>query len=387
MNESVKNLLPVYLLVFLRSLGLSLSVTGPTLPLYVRSLGVSVGQWGLLSTSFAVGLISFEAFWGFMSDRINRIRILVFAMIFMAIIVPLYTFQGFQSYFFLFQFLMGSFMVMVGPTTRALIADHSPDNRLGFNMSLWSTCVSMGGIIGPSLGGYLSKNIGYEIVFYTTSIILFFSVVILLLTGPSLRIKTKTQKRIKLMESIKAVFSSNVGIAFILAFLIYLGVSSVRSFLPIYASELYFMDEVRVGLMITIGTMLQLFVTPFMGGLSDRYNVKNMLMITLGCSGILFLLLRIALKPIHVMLLAIGLIISFSSQSLSLILLSKLASREKLGITMGLYGSFEDLGLLLGPLIYGYIWETYSPRNIYLITAGAAFTAICLIYRSKRIES
>lgn len=383
MDESVKNLLPVYILVFLRSLGLSLSITGPILPLYVRSLGVSMSQWGLLSSSFAVGLISFEAFWGFMSDRINRIMILTFAMVFMAIIVPLYTFQGFQPYFFLFQFLMGSFMVMVGPTTRALIADHSPDNQLGFNMSLWSTCVSTGGIIGPSIAGYLSKNVGYETVFYTSSIILFLSAAVLLIMGRSLRTKTTLQERVKLIENIQSVFRSKVSIVFVLAFLIYLGVSSVRSFLPIYVSELYLLDEVRVGLMITVGTALQLFITPFIGVLSDRYNVRNMLMVTLSCSGILFLLLRIAITPIHVTLLSIGLIISFSSQSLSLITLSKLASREKLGITMGIYGSFEDLGLLLGPLVYGYVWETYSPQNIYLISAGAAFTAIFLLYRTK----
>ncbi|MCJ7731413.1 hypothetical protein MUP51_03775 [Candidatus Bathyarchaeota archaeon] len=42
LDESIKKLMPVYTLVFLRALGLSLSVNGPMMPLYVRSLGVSV---------------------------------------------------------------------------------------------------------------------------------------------------------------------------------------------------------------------------------------------------------------------------------------------------------------------------------------------------------
>lgn len=83
-----------------------------------------------------------------------------------------------------------------------------------------------------ALGGYLSKNIGYETVFYISSMILFFSAVILLLTGRNLGIKTRPQKHIKLMENLKAVFRSKVSIAFILAFLIYLGSPLYAVFCP-----------------------------------------------------------------------------------------------------------------------------------------------------------
>lgn len=384
MDESIKKLMPVYTLVFLRALGLSLSVNGPMMPLYVRSLGVSVSQWGLLSTSFALGLICFEAFWGFMSDRINRIKILIIAMIFMGTVLPLYTLESLLSYFFIFQFLIGSFMVMVGPTTRALIADHSPIKQVGFNMSLWSTCVSTGSILGPVVGGYLSKNLGYPIVFYASSAILIASALLMFLTGRNLVISEKSKKKINIMENIKSIFhDSQVKFTFIMAVLIYLGVSSVRSFLPIYASELFSMDEISIGLMMTLGTAMQLIVTPIVGTLSDRYSVKKMLIALLGLSGTLFILIRYAVTPIHITLITIGLMVSFSSQSVSLIMVSKLASREKLGTTMGLYGSFEDIGLIVGPLVFGFMWEAYGPQNIYLITSGAAILAIVLLFQTK----
>ncbi len=384
MDDSIKKLLPVYVLVFLRALGLSISINGPIMPLYVRSLGVSVSQWGLLSTFFALGLICFEAFWGFMSDRINRIRILIIAMIFMATVLPLYTQENLLPYFFIFQFLMGSFMVMVGPTTRALIADHSPVTQVGFNISLWYTCVSTGSILGPVLGGYLSKGFGYSTLFYTSSVILIASATLLFFTGRILVIDEKTKKKINIIENIKSIFiDSQIKLTFIMAFLIFLGVSSVRSFLPIYASELYSMDEISIGLMITLGSAMQLIITPIVGRLSDRYSVKEMLLTLLAISGVLFLMVRIATTPIQVTLMTIGLMISFSSQSVSLIIVSKLASREKLGTTMGIYGSFEDLGLIIGPLVFGYIWETYSPQNIYLIASIAAFLAIILLSQTK----
>ena len=199
MDESIRKLLPVYVLVFLRAFGLSISINGPMMPLFVRSLGVSVSQWGLLSTFFAVGLICFEAFWGFMSDRVNRIRILIIAMIFMGAVLPMYTFEGLLPYFFVFQFLMGSFMVMVGPTTRAIIADHSPVNRVGFNVSLWSTCVSMGGILGPVIGGYISQSQGYSILFYVSSTILLAAALLIFFTGRNLVISEKGKKTFSLV--------------------------------------------------------------------------------------------------------------------------------------------------------------------------------------------
>jgi len=380
LDDSIKKLLPVYTLVFLRALGLALSVNGPMMPLYVRSLGISVSQWGVLSTIFAIGLVSFEAFWGSMSDRINRIWLLTIAMIFMGSVLPLYTFETLLPYFGVFQFLMGSFMVMVGPTTRALIADHSPVHQMGFNMSLWSTCVSIGGILGPVLGGYLSKNMGYRMVFYVSSAILIANSLLLLITGRSLRTGERSKAKINIWANIKAILRDpQMRFIFTIAFLIFFGVSSLRSFLPIYASEFFNMDEVSVGLMTTIGTALQLILTPFMGALSDRISVKQLLISLLAASATLFLLIQFASTPLHITLLTIGLIISYSSPSISLIMLSKLASKEKIGITMGIYGSFEDLGLIIGPIIFGYIWDTHGAQHIYPLTAASALLAITLL--------
>lgn len=380
MDDSIKKLLPVYTLVFLRALGLALSVNGPMMPLYVRSLGISVSQWGVLSTIFAIGLVSFEAFWGSMSDRINRIWLLTIAMIFMGSVLPLYTIETLLPYFGVFQFLMGSFMVMVGPTTRALIADHSPVHQMGFNMSLWSTCVSIGGILGPVLGGYLSKNMGYRMVFYVSSAILIANSLLLLITGRSLRTGERSKAKINIWANIKAILRDpQMRFIFTIAFLIFFGVSSLRSFLPIYASEFFNMDEVSVGLMTTIGTALQLILTPFMGALSDRISVKQLLISLLAASATLFLLIQFASTPLHITLLTIGLIISYSSPSISLIMLSKLASKEKIGITMGIYGSFEDLGLIIGPIIFGYIWDTHGAQHIYPLTAASALLAITLL--------
>lgn len=384
MDNSIRRLIPVYVLVFLRGFSLSLTVNGPVMPLYVRSLGVSVSKWSFLATSLAVGLISFEAFWGSMSDRVDRIRILVLSMILMSCVLPLYTFKSLLPYFFIFQFLIGAFFVMVGPTSRALIADLSPDDRLGFNMSLWSTCVAIGGILGPVFGGWITLNYGYPTAFYTSTVILLVAAIITFTNGKDNPSKPRGGgPRVLLTSSKEIIADPRIRITFLMALSIYVGVSAIRSFLPIYASELFGMDEISIGFMLTLGTAMQLFGTPIVGMLSDRISVKKMLSILLGSSGILLLTYLYASTPLHLIIITILVIFTFSSQSVSLIMLSKLADRDKLGMTMGLYGSFEDLGLIVGPIIFGGIWEGLGPKYLFPVSAMALLFAIISLSQVK----
>ncbi|MBT3285402.1 MFS transporter [Candidatus Bathyarchaeota archaeon] len=380
-DESIKKLVPVYALVFLRALSLSITITGPIMPLYVRSLGVSVSQWSFMSTSFAIGLISFEAFWGSMSDRVNRIRILIVSMILMSLVLPLYTFPDLMPYFFVFQFLIGSFFVMVGPTSRALIAELSPDDRLGFNMSLWSSCFAIGGISGPVLGGLIAKNFGYPTAFYASTAILLLAALMMFITGKDDESKEGSNRGISvLLNNLRSIMSdSRIKTTFITAFLIFFSTSAVRSFIPIYASELYGMDEVSIGIMLSLGTVLQLLGTPIIGRLSDRINAKRMLTVLLAASGVLLLTYWFAQTPLHLTVITALVILGFISSSVSLILLTKLADREKLGMTMGLYGSFEDLGLVIGPLVFGFVWDSFGPKYLFPVSAVALFLAIISI--------
>jgi predicted MFS family arabinose efflux permease len=52
-------------------------------------------------------------------------------------------------------------------------------------------------------------------------------------------------------------------------------------------------------------------------------------------------------------------------------------------MAMGIYGSFEDLGLIVGPMLYGLIWEVYSPSHIFIASAVSLLISLVLIARVK----
>jgi DHA1 family multidrug resistance protein-like MFS transporter len=383
LSSTFRRLLPIYLLLIFRNTAWSLSVSGPVLPLYVRSLGVDIVDWGFLATAHAVGLMLFEVVWGSLADRIDRRRLLVVALVCMSLVFPLYTIEGFIPYFFVFQFAVGAFAVAVGPTTRALIADNVPEESRGFHMGLWFTFFTLGSMIGPLLGTYISEIMGYVYAFYGSTVVLLAGAAVSALSfrhlDRSISVK-KGNNDIGVLQGLSKVLSvSAVRLTFLLAVSIFFGVTAVRSFLPIYASELFGMSDVQIGVMLTLSSGVQLLATPTMGRLSDRLGQKRLIAIALAAASAIYLCYIFVEGPLQLTLVTLGISACFSTVSLNLAMLSKVAPREITGMAMGMYGSFEDLGLITGSLVCGFIWNSFGPSIMFIASAAISIVGLLLL--------
>ena len=47
-------------------------------------------------------------------------------------------------------------------------------------------------------------------------------------------------------------------------------------------------------------------------------------------------------------------------------------------MALGLYGTFEDLGLMVGSTLFGLSWAAFGPQSIFVIASGTALTAALL---------
>jgi len=387
-NSPLRRLAPIYLLLILRNTAWSLSVSGPVLPLYVRSLGVEIVDWGLLATAHAVGLIVFEGLWGTVSDRVDRRWMLVAAVLCMGLVFPLYTLHALVPWFFALQFAIGAFACAVGPTTRAIVADTAPADSKGFYMGLWFAFFILGSTIGPVLGTYVSETWGYEYTFHASSILLLATAVVFSLSfrNGGLDGLRPVRRGPHLREALGALLANpSVRLAFVLAVTIFMGISAVRSFLPIYASERLGMSDVAIGAMVAVSSATQLVATPLAGRLSDRLGERRLIAAGLAGLTVLYAVYSVVGDPMGLVAVTVGVSALLSVCSLTLALLSKTAPRELSGTAMGVYGCFEDLGLIVGPVIYGYIWNAYRPPDIFL--ASAIASAIGLLFLTRIRDS
>ena len=131
MDETLKKLSPVYAVLFLRNMAWSLTLNGPVMPLYARALGLDVANWGILAMALSAGLFM-EFVWGVVSDRVNKGYFILLALVLTSLIYPLYTVKALLPLFIVFQFLFGAIQVVIGLTTRLLIADDAQIGSSGF---------------------------------------------------------------------------------------------------------------------------------------------------------------------------------------------------------------------------------------------------------------
>jgi predicted MFS family arabinose efflux permease len=380
--STLRRLLPVYLIVIFRSVAWTLSVSGPVLPLYVRSLGVDVMEWGFLAMAQGVGLILFEGLWGTLSDRVDRRRMLVSALFCMALVFPLYTVRGFVPYFFIFQFAIGALAVAIGPTARALVADLTPPESRGTYMGLWFAAFMFGNMLGPFLGTYLSEVMGYEYAFYASSVVLILGSVVCVVALRDLPRKEPQEEglNVGVLQGLKALLSiPSVALILLITVATFTGMPSIGSFLPLYASEEIGMTAVAIGGLVALSAGMQLLVNPVLGRVSDRLGQRRLMGMGLTAVAVMQLSFTRVTTPLQLSLVTLALSASMAVITLGVTMLSKAVPRELSGMAMGIYGSCEDLGFIIGPILYGLVWDAFSPSLIFMVGAGATVVALLLL--------
>ena len=160
MDPTLKRLTPTYAILFMRNTAWAITLNGPVMPLYVRSLSVDIVYWGVLATAISAGLFM-EVIWGTIRARLVGTSLLY----------PLYTIKALLPLFIVLQFVFGAVNVMIGLTTRAVIAEDLPTSSSGFYMSLWFFFATLGAIVGPILGTYIASSYGYDYSFYSSIVL------------------------------------------------------------------------------------------------------------------------------------------------------------------------------------------------------------------------
>lgn len=384
--SEMRSLFPFYLVIFLW--GASAGLLTPVFPLYIRSLGFSIQDWGTLVMVYAVSTFLFEWAWGVLSDRFDRRLFVALGLLSGSILVPLYAVKALIPFFYVLQFLRGVFFIMVGPAVKALVSDMSESGRLGLSMGLYSATRMLGGVLGPFLGSYVAELWSYEYAFY------FYSA--LSLIGAAITVKIKTGRRAQIpvekgslssVQGWRSLFTQGQAVLlFVLPVIIFMGHTAINSYLPVYARERVGMSTLEVGTVFSIMNLLGFLTTPLFGWASDRLGRRPVVLLGFSSSAVMLFSLFFVRTPLHVTLASIGFAMCFSPITpLLLTMLAEFSPRRLLGTAMGIYSTFENLGTVIAPPIYSAAWSAYAPETLFLF--GALVQAIgMLLLLSNRLR-
>jgi len=293
----------------------------------------------------------------------------------MTALFPLYTLQALIPYFVVLQFISGALGVAMGPMTRAWVSDESPAKSVGLFTSLWWVSLTLGQIIGPVLGTFIAQVWSFEYSFYASALLSFLTVLLIPISFPKRRGISGGAGSQTIVGGLKSVLRDRLTrFLFLSALFAFMGVASMRSFLPLYASGQIRMSTLEIGILISATSAAQLIAMALLGLVSDRFGRKRMVLLGFGLSSLAFLFFFIARSSYELTLVALVVSVGLSASSFLLLsLIPEVAPARLYGTVVGVYGSFEDAGFILGPAAFGFIWAAYSPVSIF---AAASLTQI-----------
>jgi len=134
-------------------------------------LGAPRSQIGLIyMVGSLVGLLCGPLL-GKASDRYGRKPVILGSMASFALIFVLYfKVQGYVAVYGI-QVLEGAAWVAIGAAITAYIADVITEDKRGWAMGVYQQTISVGWMIGPAFGGFLSEVIGFRTIFLVGAIL------------------------------------------------------------------------------------------------------------------------------------------------------------------------------------------------------------------------
>lgn len=359
-----KDLWVVYtsLLLFALAMGLYSVI----MPAYVRELGASSVELGLLgSIALAMGTLSAIP-GGLWTDRFERKRLMLIGWA-MCIPVPLiYAFARHWLWlipgYFLFNFSMFSNSAM-----QAYISAKADEGNRSFTFAFVNSSFSMGLVFSPTVGGFLAQRFGIRGTFWVSLVLYTLSTMVLLLLSPSYPEREEAASRSPVKRSYSRQFWLLVCMFALVWFVMNLPVSFNTPFLLDVAQ----LDLLRVGFLGSIAAMGGAFFAPLLGRFADKYGAVRVLGICLCVTAITYF---VQLSSQALLGLAIAFLIrgGFSAvMSLMTAVISGISDRRAVGMSFAMFNLATGLAATLAPYTAGWLYAR-DARYPFMLTIALA---------------
>lgn len=371
-------------MVFRISLVLGLAELGfatiiPLLPLHLTErLGASVRLVGVVVASFALVETMAKTVWGTIADRVGRRPLIITGLLLASVAPLLMSALRIPVLFVPLRLVDGTGSSALWPASAAAIADTSPVERRATAMGTLNSFFLAGLALGPSLGLLVVGFTGsYRVGFYTASAILAGAAVLaaILLRGIDDRPHYSHPDDVVVNPNLGEVIASarmspTLLAMLVVAFVQMFGVGVLAPILVIYAKRVIGLSEHLIGTLFLAAVLTVAVASVPAGRLADRVGkvpavVWGMVVATAG-----MWLLPLTIQPVWLVVAAALMGIGYTLSSPAWhALVSELAPPGRVGLAMGAAQTAEGIGLVLGPLLGGVLWDTVSERAPFVATA------------------
>lgn len=348
----------------------------PELPNYLSTLGGAEHK-GLIISLFTLTAGISRPFSGKLTDQWGRVPVMAVGSIVCVVCGFLYPVLTTLSGFFLLRLLHG-FSTGFKPTaTSAYIADIIPSHRWGEALGMHGLAFSIGGAIGPALGGVIALNLGINGMFYISSLFAFLSIIIVLNMKETL--KNKKNFQLSMLRIYKnEIIEKRVIPAGIVTLLSYSAFGIILTLIPDWSEYLGIQNKGLFFAAYTLASIATRFVS---GKVADKYGRLKVIFFGLVIISLSLLMIAFgdSLQGMIIGACVYGIGTGILSPALNAwtIDLSLPQLRGKAVATM--YIALEA-GIGFGALFAGYIYNDHINRIPYILYGNSIVIFLAVFY-------
>jgi MFS family permease len=385
----------------------------PSLTLYTKN-GFSDEGFiiGAVVAGYAIGRIITDIPSGFLTDRIGiskTMKIGLGIQILSSIIAGIA-----PNYWILFLMRVaegiGSSIYVNAAVSYVLLSNQS--SRRGMVMGLYQSIMMTGITIGPIFGAFIVSTYGLNASYFAYAAVLVVAMIIAFFTQCKVKFPLVTNGGSSAAADNNCIFESE-SFGIINKISLYINSASFATFgfaflrsgiytmaIPLFAYENLHLSIVSVGFIFTSASVANLLASFFSGKLTDKYGMKWPLIISILSASFIILVIPFITLMIQMLILVIllGITSGFFGQSVAWAA-EKVEEKAKKSIInsnknskylhtssfvtkgIGFNRMVGDAGLILGPLIVGYIITIMKNQNfvwiVSFVTVSVVLMFIC----------
>jgi MFS transporter, DHA1 family, tetracycline resistance protein len=387
-----KSALPLLLVtVFINIAGFSLIL--PLLPFYGRELQASPFAVTLLFSAYSFGNIFGEIYWGRLSDKVGRKRVMIGTMSCAALSYVAFAYAPTLAIALIIRIVSGFFSGTLG-VAQGYIADITPPEKRAQNMGYFGAAFNLGFAFGPAIGGLLAiENAG--LAGFRPPI---FAAGALAATAALWSVFALKETRdfsgpMRPQPDFGAAFRfvGSDGLLtrlFLIAFLGIAAFASMEAVFGLWTERQFGWTPREVGLtFIAVGSAGMLVQIFLLGPLVKRLGEAQVIIGALCLLATAMLLQPLFRNPVAAValmsLLMIGHSLAFPNAGA---LVSRGTPPETQGSVMGLMMASNALARIIAPPLFGLAYASISPDAPYFLGALMISGAVIIAFQVKRIR-
>ncbi|PIC75822.1 MFS transporter [Sporosarcina sp. P19] len=361
--------------MFIAMAGVGLII--PIMPEFLATFGVAGRALGLLIAMFSFAQFIFSPISGNLSDKYGRKNIIIFGLLIYGFSQLAFSLSTELWMLYVARFFSGFGAAFIVPPTMAFVADITSTKNRGRGMGLLGASMSLGFMIGPGIGGFLSKiSLYFPFYFAASASILAAIVSLLLLPNPKPVMQGITMNE-NIFQQMRRSTQTPYFVMLIVMFVFSFGLANFQSTISLYVDQKYNYTPSQIAIIITVGGFVGVIIQTFViDRLFKRFGEMRIILINLVIAAVA--MLGILFVNTFFTILLVATIFSTTTALLRPAvntLVSKLAGKEQ-GYAAGMMNAYMSLGNMIGPATAGYIFDI-NMESPYIV--GTIILLLCFI--------